>query len=339
VNDAGRAASSRSWIALWFAACCLAPVAARANCGAEGCPLVREGLGAASSRFAVDLRYQDVTQDKLWSGNSETSLADAIAASDVHGEVELFTHTRSWVGEARAQLTDWLRLTATLPYIDREHRHWLKHTAAYNPAFLDTWKFRGLADATLLAHVKTFMTAGGTMLTLQGGVKLPTGRRHLPDETQTKFGFDSTLEPSARPGSGSTDWLTGGLLTQRLPWKGALPLSGSLLMRFNTKGTDGFKAGDELQAGLSAGYAPMDRLTLIAQVNYSGHGSDASSDPSEIAHTGMKALYVTPGLTVRVSPALAIYGLYQLRAWGRSDEATVVATNHFLFGTTFSIGR
>ena len=46
-----------------------------------------------------------------------------------------------------------------------------------------------------------------------------------------------------------------------------------------------------------------------------------------------------PGFSVRVSPALALYGHYQARAWGKSDEATVVATNHFLVGTTLSLGN
>ena len=322
-----------------FVALCLMPLPAHASCGAEGCPLVREGLGAAASRFAFDVCYQDVTQDKLWSGTNQVALADVIAGAQVHGEVELFTRTRSWVGEGRAQLTDRLRVTATLPYLEREHRHWLHHTTVYNPLFLDTWKFQGFADATVLGHFSALRTAGGTSLLLQGGVKLPTGRTHVPEETQIKFGFASALEPSARPGSGSTDWLGGGLVSQRLPWQGALPLSGSVLMRWTGKGTDGFKIGDELQAGLSGGYAPLGWMTLLAQVNYSGHASDASADADEAAHTGMKSLYVTPGVTLRVSPALAIYGLYQMRAWGKSDEATVVATNHFLFGSTYSIGH
>ena len=329
----------RASFSVLFSALCLVPSVATASCGAEGCPLVREGLGAAPSRLAFDLRYQDVTQDKLWNGTSQATLADVIADARTHGEVELFTQTRSWVGEARAQITDRLRVTATLPYMNREHRHWLHHTPAYDPRFLDTWKFQGLADATVLAHFKVMMTQGGTMLSLDGGAKLPTGRTHVPEETQTKFGFPSTLEPSARPGTGSTDWVAGGLASQRLPWKNALPLSCSVLMRWTGKGTDDFKVGNELQAGFSGGYSPMDKLTLLAQVNYSDHASDVSADATETAHTGMKSLYLTPGVTLRVSSAVSIYGLYQLRAWGKSDEASVVATNHFLFGTTYSIGH
>jgi len=90
--------SSPMLFAALLAAMSLATVV-RANCGAEGCPLLREGLGAEPSRFAFDLRYQDVTQDKLWNGTTAASLSDLIAGADLHSAVELFTHTRSWVAE------------------------------------------------------------------------------------------------------------------------------------------------------------------------------------------------------------------------------------------------
>ncbi len=315
------------------------PAVSNATCGSEGCPLVREGLGSSVKRFAFDLRFQDVTQDQLWSGTGKTALAEIIASAERHGEVELYTRTRSWVAEGRMRLTDDLRVIATLPYIEREHRHWLAHTPVFNPLFLDSWKFKGLADATVLAQFRALHREGLQGVILQAGVKLPTGRKHLSDEVRNNFGFESTLEPSARPGSGSTDWIAGALVSQALPGKGVLPLTASVLARFNTKGTDDYQVGDELQAGLSGGWAPMDRVTLLAQINYSKHGSDVSAVLSEAAHSGMQSLYITPGVSVRLSPALAVYGLYQARAWGKSDEATVVATNHFLVGTTLSLGH
>lgn len=315
------------------------PSAARANCGAEGCPLVREGLGANTGRFAFDLRYQDVTQDQLWNGTEKTDLPSIISDAELHGEVELYTRTRSWVAEGRMRITDDLRVTATLPYIDREHRHWLAHTPVFNPLFLDTWKFQGLADATVLGQYRLLHREGLPVVTVQGGVKLPTGKAHIDDEARDNLGFESTLEPSARPGSGSTDWLAGALVSQHLPGKGLLPLTLSVLARWNTKGTDDYEMGDEVQAGLSSGWSPMDRVTLLAQLNYSAHTSDVSAEASEAAHSGMKSLYATPGITVRVTPMVSVYGLYQGRLWGKSDEATVVANNHFLFGTTLSLGQ
>jgi hypothetical protein len=300
---------------------------------------VRDGFGASAKRFAFDLRFQDVTQDQLWSGTGKTELADIIGDAELHGEVELYTRTRSWVAEGRLRINDDLRITATLPYVDREHRHWLRHTPVFNPLFLDSWKFEGLADATVTGQYRVLHREGLPAVTLQGGAKLPTGKTHLDDEARDNLGFESTLEPSARPGSGSLDWIAGVLVSQSLPGKGVLPLTASVLARWNTKGTDDYEVGDELQAGLSTGWAPVARVTLLAQVNYSAHGSDVSAEASEAAHSGMKSMYATPGVLVRISPLVSVYGLYQARVWGKSDEATVVATNHFLVGTTLSLGN
>lgn len=317
----------------------LAPVAAHATCGAEGCPFVRRGLGTDGGRFAFDLRYQDVTQDRLWDGSEETTLADVIADAEQHGEVEMFTHTRSWVAEARASLGERVRVVATLPYVEREHRHWLRHTPVFNPLFVDEWKYKGVGDATVLGQFTALQRENGSNVTLQGGVKLPTGRTHVPDEERDNFGYDSALEPSARPGTGSTDLLVGALGSLGTPWLRVLPVTLSVLARFNNKGTDDYQVGDEVQVGLSSGWSPVERVTLLGQVNYSAHGSDVSAEESEAAHTGMRSLFLTPGLSVRVLPGLAIYGLYQSRLWGRSDEATVVARDHVLVGTSYALGR
>jgi hypothetical protein len=320
----------------------LAP-AARATCGAEGCPFVRDAFGVPSGRFAFDLRYQEVTQDALWNGSHEVALADVISQADVHGEVELFTRTKSWVAEARMRVSPDLTITATLPYMDRVHRHWIRHSYGFNPQYVHVWNIQGLGDATVLGQYRVLHRQGWPAITLQGGVKLPTGRRHIPDETQVdQIGpeeFETTLEPSARPGTGSTDWITGAAFAQTLPWSHALPLSATVLARWTTKGTDDFRVGNEVQVALSGGVVPWEWLTIFGQANLSAHGSEVSAEESEVAHSGMRALYLTPGLTARVARGVSLYGLYQVRAWGETDEATVVGKSHFMFGTTYSFGQ
>ena len=96
--------------------------------------------------------------------------------------------------------------------------------------------------------------------------------------------------------------------------------------------------GDELQAGLSGGYSPSSWITLIAQVNFSAHGRDVSADETEAAHTTMQALYLSPGVTLRLSQAVILYGIYQQRVYAHSEEPTVIGNNHFPIGTTYSLG-
>lgn len=328
----------RTLAALAFSFSLGVPAIALANCGAEGCPFVRDAMHASHQRFSFDLRYQEVTQDQLWSGSEKTTLEDIIADAELHGEVELYTRTRSWVAEGRVQVLPALSLVATVPYVQREHRHWLAHTPVFNPLFVDEWKYEGLADATVIAQYRALSAPGLPSIQVQAGAKLPTGRKHLPDEARDNFGFESTLEPSARPGTGSTDWVAGLLVSQNLPWKSALPVTASVNARFTGKGTDDYEVGDEVQAGLASGFSPTERVTLLGQLNYSQHTSDQSADPSEAAHSGMKSLYLTPGVSVNVAPMLSIYALYQARVWAKSDEPTVIGNGHFMIGTNWSFG-
>ena len=321
------------------------PASAHATCGAEGCPFIREGIGPRAGRFSLGMRYQDVTQDALWNGNTEADRADIITeaagqlATGEHGEVELYTRTRSWVAEGRARVNDNLELTASVPYLQREHRHMIVHGFFFNPNWVDEWKFDGLGDATVLGHFRGLLPGEGHSITVQAGVKLPTGRRHVPDEERINLFIPSTLEPSIRPGSGSTDWIAGVQYARPLPFPRTLPLTASMLGRMNTRGTDDFQIGDELQAGLSGGHAPVEWLTLLMQVNFSAHGSDKSGEAGEAAHSGMQALYLTPGVSVRIAPALSMYGLFQVRVWGHTDDANVVGKRHFLVGTSYTLGR
>jgi len=317
----------------------LLPAAAHAHCGAEGCPIVRPGLNTGYGRLSFDLRFQDVTQDKLWNGTSETTLDDVIADTEAHGEVELYTHTRSWVGEFRGAITPRLSVVATLPFIERQHQHWLRHTPIYNPAFVSSWDYQGLGDLAVVGRYDVLRRGAGDVLSLGGGIKAPTGRTHVPGETQDNFGFESTLEPSARPGTGSWDWIVGASLAKSLPWRRAIPISANVLGKINTKGTDDFKVGNELQVGVAGGYMPISRVTLLGQINFSDHGSDLSADPNEAAHTGASSLFLSPGVTVNAATGISVYALYQARVWGRSDEPTVVASDHFLIGTSFALGH
>lgn len=326
-------------LSLALTAVTLMASAAHATCGAEGCPFVRDSFGAVRGRYSFDVRYQYVVQDQLWNGSSSATLDEILAGAEPHGEVELYTKSQTWTAEGHAQLTPDLRLVAVLPYIQRQHQHMINHTRTYDPRYVVSWDFEGLSDATLVAQYRVLKGAGRPSLELQGGVKLPTGRAHLPDETQTNFGIETTLEPSARPGTGSTDWITGAFYTQPLPWHNAIPLTASVLAKWTGKGTDDFKVGNEVQAGASGGYTPKPWITLLGQVNFSAHGSDVSADPGEAAHTGMRALYLTPGVSVRLSPAMIVYGIFQARVWGETDEATIVGKNHFLIGTTYSLGH
>ena len=313
------------------------PSVASATCGAEGCPCVRRGLADNSGRFAFDARFLDVSQDQLWSGSGPATLADLISTAHAHGTVELYTRTRSWMFESRVRVSDRLQLSASLPYLEREHRHYRAHVPFFVPSLVEQWHYEGLGDAVVLGQYSAIRPLSGPRVTLQGGVKLPTGRRHVPGPLGTE------PEPVLRPGSGSTDGLAGIGMSQALPWQPVLPLSLNLLKRWNGVGTEGYRAGDELQASVSTGWAVRPWATLTALANFSSHASDSwqasGSDPfQEPAHAGGQALFVTPGASVSVRSGVTLYAVWQNRVWGHTNQPMAVARNYFMIGSSFSLG-
>jgi hypothetical protein len=330
---------------LALAALALAPGLAQA-CSAENCPFQREALGTQARRATVALRFEQSTQDQLWDGGAEANRDQLIrdrffSSTGRHDALELYTRTSAWILDGRARVNDRFELTASLPYLKREHRHMLVHAPAYNPAFEDEWKYEGLGDAVAMGHYLAHGASGRTSLIVQGGVKLPTGMRHVPDQEKVNLGLPSMLEPSVRPGTGSTDWLVGLLAAQPLPWSGLLPLTAQVMFRWNGTGAEGYRLGDQFQAGAGAGYVPFGWLTLVLQANYVGNTTDTSGEPVAGAHgmsthPAQNVVYLSPGATVRVAPQLALYALYQTRVWGRTDDANVVSRDQLLIGTAFT---
>jgi hypothetical protein len=241
-------------LAGWALFALLAPGAARASCGAEGCPLVNRGIDGSLGRFGFDVRYQSVTQDKLWSGDHEITLDEAVEDAGLAHEIELFTETHSWVGEAHAALTNRIRLSATIPYIQREHRHQVQHHTGYFIQY--DWHYEGIGDAVLLAQWNAFHLGSSTLVMLQGGTKLPTGVTEVPQVNGEQ------PEPAARPGTGSPDWTVGGQIIESSRRLNAAEFSRSVRSaKFNGRGTEDFQVGDE-SLGVSTGWSPRSFVTL-----------------------------------------------------------------------------
>jgi hypothetical protein len=94
-------------------------------------------------------------------------------------------------------------LSATLPIVDREHRHIHHHQGEQ---LLETWDFTRLGDARLLGRYQRSFANSANPLSAAGisfGVKLPTG----PFEVKNDEGQEA--ERDLQPGTGTTDLLLG----------------------------------------------------------------------------------------------------------------------------------
>jgi len=308
--------------------------AALANCGAENCPLNPQGLEASQRPWSFDVGYQYVDQDVRWNG---TTRDDAVA--DVGHITELFTRTHQWSFNARGRVLPRFKVVAMLPYVQREHEHELQHHPGY---FIPShWQYEGVGDATMIVHWEAWgsIQSGIGALTLQGGAKLPTGKRHVEEIDGDE------PEPPARPGTGSTDGLFGVQLMRH--WSVAapgkrttsVPLVFSVLGRWNGEGTDGYRMGNELHPSLSSSYEIWNGVALLGQLNAVFHGRDqVGNTDAEPHHTGGTSVYATPGLRLALPANTALYGYWQARIYERTNGPQLVAPAHLIVGASFGLG-
>jgi hypothetical protein len=311
-----------------------------ANCGAEGCPFAPQGPEASHGRFALDFGYQFVEQDRMWQGEHEISSEDALAEEGGAGHVlEQLTRTNSYLVTARAGISNRLALTATLPWIDRIHTHTLEHHTGY---FIpSTWHITGVGDAIVLAYWTAYAAANpmhGALIT-QLGVKLPTGVRHAEEVNGEE------PEPTAMPGTGSTDLLVGAQYNHPLRVRtldhlvARAPLSLSVNARFNGRGTDGYQVGDEVLTTLAGGYPVTRRIQLLMQITTTHHQPDDVGNTDANPHsTGSFAALAAPGLQAEILPGVSAFGYYQFRLYQHTNGPQLVAPYHLSFGIGYSLG-
>lgn len=312
---------------------------AAANCGAEGCPLAPRGPETAFGRFSFGVDYTFVEQNRLWDGNREVSDAQALAAEGGIGHVlEQLTSTRTWLGVARARVSDRLLLIATLPYLDRVHQHTLEHhTNFFIPS---EWHLRGVGDGTLVGMWTALASPAAGDLTLEAGVKLPTGARGAPVVNGDQ------PEPPARLGTGSTDFTAGFEYRWRFATRtlggavASVPLGVTTLVRVNGRGTDQYRMANEWQLDASGSYPLGRRVAVLAQVNGAVRGrDDVGTTDAEPHSTGSASLYASPGLRLDVVPGVSAFGYYQFRLYEHTNGPQLVAPYHFALGLAYAIGR
>lgn len=347
-RPSARRAITRTWRASLGVALLLAAAApdARASCGAESCALDNTTLAGRPRRLSFELSYQHLDQDHRRSG---TERLDASGAFTAGGEVR--TRSRVVTGKATLALGARGLLSASIPFVDRHHAHVTTDTPLPE---LREWEYRGLGDAMLLG---TWSILGGGesswTLAINGGVKLPTGRRKIA----TIEG--ESPEPHALPGTGSTDLLAGAQAVVPLGAAGGSPLFASVLYLHTGHGTDRYRVGRMVEASAGLAHPLATRLRLLGQLNLRWRGRDhlapaggaghhlrvggprAAHGPDlaagEVEGTGGTALFATPGLRYEMSPALAVSGYVQLPLHQRVNEIQIVAPYHLWMGLSYRL--
>lgn len=308
---------------------------ASSSCGADDCPVDLHGARSLNGRLTLDLSYQFIDQDQVRVGTRQSSVGALPSPED-----EVRTVSRILTVRAQARLSDRLGISTSLPIVDRMHQHIANEDGS--PGQLREWRYSGAGDLTVLGQLVALRTEGEwpTTLSLQLGVKLPTGLRHvgLVDGEEP--------EPSARPGTGSLDGLAGLHLMRAVPVvtlrhePAEAPLFVSLLARTNGRGTDDYRIGDELQVNVGVGYPLSNSAQLTAQVNGRFRGKDGVGQTDALRdNTGGAWVYASPGLRVQTGPRFAWYGLVQIPVVDRVNRIQIVAPYHAMLGTSVRLGH
>ena len=151
-------------------------------------------------------------------------------------------------------------------------------------------------------------------LVLTAGVKLATGTNDIID------GYDGTiLDPMLQPGTGALDLFGSlgysfGLLHPSLRWTAAVSRQQTTANEYE------YRFGSETIAGLGVRRALTGPVDVALQAKFF-HKGRSSFLGEEVDSTGVRYLYLTPGVHVRLPRALTAYVLAPLPVYRDVNEA------------------
>ncbi|MBL6751744.1 MAG: hypothetical protein ISP90_14550 [Nevskia sp.] len=286
------------------AAACLvsAPALACSSCGCTlGTEWASQGYSTGTG-LRLDLRYDFVDQSQLRLGAHAVDKHSYVPA-DPDQEIQQGTLTRFYTLSASYNLSrDW-GLDVQLPYLDRQHQ-----TIGTAGAAVSGSQDSGIGDLRILGRFQGLFA--DRTLGLQFGLKLPTGAFHGRFGSGPQAG--SPLDRGLQPGSGTTDLLLG--IYHYQPIGRDWDRFGQLQLRQAIDSREQFRPSTQVTANFGLRYVANPALIPQLQVNlrWEGHETGVQGD---YANSGDRAVFISPGLTVRVRRGLQAYGFLQLPAY------------------------
>lgn len=297
---------------------------AHASCGSAFCSINTDwGAGTTSltEGSSVDLRYENIRQDTPRTGTRKLAVGEI---RHHHDEVRtlnqnlIATYNHTWA-------SGW-GISATLPFVDRDHLHIHNHHGQQIP---EQWNFRELGDMRVMGRYQRSLAGSDATPRTLGfyfGLKLPTGRTNVSNKN------GDVAERSLQPGSGTTDLLAGAIYHQQVGAGGAAWFARVQLQQpLNSR--DNFRPG--AQAGLDLGYAyPFtERLSGLAQLNALVKRRDVGSE-AEPADSGGRFLFLSPGLSYKISEVFRLYAYYQHPLYQNVNGVQLTASRALVAGVS-----
>jgi hypothetical protein len=284
-------------------------------CASCGCSINTDwgaqGL-SSSAGWTLDLRYDALDQNKLWTGThaiSSTDAAQVVTPSGDPAEVEQYTNNHYL--SAALDYSDgraW-GVGLVLPWISRSHSTLGVGSdgTVFDPANgAYTSSGSGLGDVRLMGRYFGFSEAHD--IGIQLGLKLPTGSKN-------QFGSDGStpVDPGLQRGTGTTDLILGAYRFGALSpeWRYFTQASYQAALNHSTMNGGSYRPGDSLNLSLGARYLGFSGLVPTLQLNLR-HARTDSGDAADTFATGGTLAYLTLGALLPLSPQAQPYVNVQL---------------------------
>jgi hypothetical protein len=275
------------------------PLVAHAGCGSAFC--------AANTDWAsqgewtepggkIDIRFEFIDQDQPKNGAEQVGIGQVPQHHD-----EVRTINRNWFAQFDYNFTPKWGISATLPFIDRDHQHIHNHQGGQIP---EQWNIRDIGDARVLGRYQFALgSAAPSSLGFSLGVKLPTGKFDVTNDDGDE------AERTLQPGTGTTDLLAG-VFYNRL-FTNASSAFAQLRVESAMKSRDNYRPGDRVFFDLGYRYPLTSSFSVQLQLNAVMRERDTGVN-AEPEDTGGKFLFVTPGVSYALTRSLQLYAFVQV---------------------------
>jgi hypothetical protein len=291
----------RPWPGPGLISLLLAAAPSAQACGACGCTLhsdwATQGY-VAGPGFRFDLRYDYFNQDQLRTGTKSVERSTFGVPNEM--EIQEKTINRNLTAALDySPNADW-GVTLVVPVFNRYHA-----TIAEGDTDPSFSKRNGLGDLRLLGRYQGF--SDDHTFGVQFGVKLPTGDTKQTFNAGAQSG--EALDRGLQLGTGTTDLLLGFYAFGSFaPDWGVF---GQVLFQKAMAENDGFKPGNGVNANVGLRYTGIKGVTPHLQLNLRAEDREAGLH-ADLDNSGATLVYLSPGVTVQLSPAFQVYAFAQV---------------------------
>ena len=281
-------------------------------CASCGCTFTSDWLAqglVTQPGSAVTLRYDYVPQTVLRSGTGKVDVNAIELPSDQEIERRTLNHYIT-LSYDRQFANDW-GFNVSLPFVTRPHRTIAEDTVSESRS-----TGAGFGDIKVVGRWQGLSTPQG-VTGLQFGLVLPTGPFHRHFRSGPVAG--ELLDRGLQPGTGTVQAIAGIYHYRRLGQELALVLQAQGQTPFHSR--QGFRPGAVGEASaslqwLGAGGLGAGAVTPELQVNFRVNGRDNGPE-ADRENSGGEQVYLSPGLSAKLTPRLSAFGLVQLPVYQR----------------------